>query len=139
MQTATDKDIHSDIGKRLILLVEKEKSASAGESVYRLVRIEYEAIRKARESLLRWKEIADTCGFPGKEAQMRNAFRLERRRREKKKGEVKTVPAQKIENEKQKNEAIAAPTKTNGGRIGPPKPIGRGRLDLGCDAEDDEL
>ncbi len=105
MQTATDKDIHSDIGDRLISLAEKKKSASAGKSVYYLVRIEYEAIRKARESFVPWKEIADACGFSGKEAQMRNAFRLERGRREKKGGikPAASQPAQKTENQKIEN------------------------------------
>lgn len=140
MQTTADKDIHSDIGERLISLSEKKKSASAVESVYRLVRIEYEAIRNAREVFVPWREIADTCGFPGKEAQMRNAYRLESQRREKEGG--KPSPAQKTENKKlengKKNEVIPAPTR-NGGRIGPPKPIGRGRFDLGRDIPDDEI
>ncbi len=101
MQTATDKDRQSDIGERLILLVEKKKSASAVESVYRLVRIEFEAIRKAREELVSWREIAETCGVPGKESLMRNAFRLERSRREKK----KESPAQEVPEEKQEPQA----------------------------------
>ncbi len=84
MQTPTDKSRRSGIGERLISLAEKKKSASAEGSVYRLVRGEFESILLAREALVSWKEIAVSCGFPGKEAQMRNAFRLERRRREKK-------------------------------------------------------
>ena len=85
-QTSEDEYSHSAIAERLISLVDNKKSASVEDSVYRLVKREFESIKFARDSFVAWREIAETCGFPGKESQMRNAFRLEQLRREKKGG-----------------------------------------------------
>ncbi|MEC4683070.1 MAG: hypothetical protein VST70_05260 [Nitrospirota bacterium] len=128
----------AEVRSGLISLIDKKKRIFHG-GISEIVKKEFLLISQARECGATWAEIVETLGFSGKEDGFTLAYWRERRRREKK-GEVKTAPVQKIENEKQKNEAIpAAPTKTNGGRIGPPKPIGWGRLDLGCDSEDDEL
>ena len=151
-----DKDRQSSISERLILLINKVKIASVSNGVYRLVRIEFEAIRTAREALVPWRDIAETCGIPGREARLRDAFMRERRRRGKKglnpetrkegtttiappaKKEQEVVPDAKAKIQKE-SVAFSSEDKAKGGKIGPPKPIGRGRLDLGENTPDDEL
>jgi len=96
----------SEIRNRLITLVDKAKSAPLpADSIYRMVSREFEAIAEARQNRVAWHEIADACGFSGKENRLRDAFSKERRRREKKGGLKPTAQqarlAQKIENGKQ--------------------------------------
>jgi len=142
-----DEDRQSSISERLILLANKVKGASDSNGVYRLVRIEFEAIRTAREALVPWRDIAETCGIPGREARLRDAFMRERRRRGKKglnpetrkEGTATIAPPAKKEQEVVPDVNTKTGDKAKGGRIGPPKPIGRGRLDLGENTPDDEI
>ena len=136
-QTSEDEYSHSAISERLISLVDNKKSASVEDSVYRLVKREFESIKFARDSFVAWREIAETCGFPGKESQMRNAFRLEQLRREKKE-KVKAVVPDK------KGKGVLPDVKPGirpdpAVRVGLPRPIGRGRLDLGEDTPPGEI
>ena len=139
---STGKILKSDeVKSGLISLIDKKKNIFHG-GISEIVKKEFELISQARENGASWTEIVETLDFSGKESGFALAHWRERRRREKKGGikpaatQVQKTENQKIENEKQKKEAIpVAP----GGRIGPPKPIGRGRLDLGCDVADAEL
>ena len=87
---------HSEIRKRLISLVDKGKAAPlVTDSIYRVVAMEFEAISEARNNRVSWNEIANACGFPGKENLFCDAFSKERRPRAKKEKEV--MPEQKTE------------------------------------------
>ena len=104
MQTKSNEFKSKESESPLISLIEKKKEAFDGVSLMRLIRRDFARVEEAREAGITWAEIAEAYGYPEKAAQARYAFFYERRRREKK-GEVKTAPAQKIENEKQKSEA----------------------------------
>jgi len=112
-QTDTDGYRQSDVSKRLISLINKEKQVSAQGSVYQLVKIEFDSIAEARKSGVSWREIAEACEFSGKESQMRNAFRLENSRRTKKEKEaILGIKVSRIpEKLKTKNEKSAVPNR----------------------------
>ena len=127
---------------RLVSLVEKAKTEC--QSIAQAVRNDFETIGEAREACLTWNEIADGLGFVGKWREVQVAYSREKRRRAKKEKEV--VPEKKKEampNAKAKTQKestiFRSEDKAKGGRIGPPKPIGRGRFELGKDIPDDEL
>ena len=132
-----------DSVKRLVSLVEKARVAS--QSVSRIVFLHFELIEQARGLRVGWKEIGESLEFGlEKIPRLRKAYSLERRRRAKKEKEVgpekkkEAMPDAKAKT--QKESTIFRPEdKAKGGRIGPPKPIGRGRFELGKDIPDDEL
>ena len=124
-----------DSVKRLVSLVEKARGAS--QSVSRIVFLHFELIEQARGLRVGWKEIGESLEFGlEKIPRLRKAYSLERRRRAKKEKEV--VPDAKAKTQKEST-IFRSEDKAKGGRIGPPKPIGRGRFELGKDIPDDEL
>ena len=133
-----------DSVKRLVSLVEKARGAS--QSVSRIVFLHFELIEQARGLRVGWKEIGESLEFGlEKIPRLRKAYSLERRRRTKKR-EKEVVPEKKkdaVPDAKAKTQKestlFRSEDKPKGGRIGSPKPIGRGRLDLGEDTPDDEL
>ena len=146
MAATSGKERQSEIRNRLISLVYKAKVAPlVTDSIYRVVAREFEVISEARANRIPWNEITKACGFPAeKENRLRDAFTKERRRQAKKEKEVmpekkKEIMPDAMANIRKESTPFRPEDKGKGGRIGPPKPIGRGRLDLGCDAEDDEL
>lgn len=127
----------------LLSLIEKAKQAKQ-EILGDAIRRGFEGIEEARKLGVSWGEIARALGFEGKANVARAIYSRERRRRAKKEKEV--VPEKKKEamsDAKAKTQKQSTPfrpeDKGKGGRIGPPKPIGRGRLDLGENTPDDEL
>ena len=85
----------------LISLIDKAKTAC--QSISQAVRNDLDIIGEARAVGLKWSEIADGLGFPGKDFEVRRAYSREMARREKK-GGVKAAPVQKTGNGKQENE-----------------------------------
>jgi len=69
---------------RLISLVEKAKTA--GQSIAQAVRNDLKIIGEARSVGMKWAEIADGLGFPGKDFEVRRAYSREKARLEKKGG-----------------------------------------------------
>jgi len=127
----------------LLSLIEKAKQAKQ-EILGDAIRRGFEGVEEARKLGVSWGEIARALGFEGKANVARAIYSRERRWRAKKEKEV--MPEKKKEimpdakaNTQKESTPFRPEDKGKGGRIGPPKPIGRGRLDLGCDAEDDEL
>ena len=108
------------------------------------IRVEFENILKARELKITWNEIAESLGFPGKGKLASASYSREKRRRAKKEKEVvpekkkEAMPDAKAKTQKEST-IFRSEDKAKGGRIGPPKPIGRGRFELGKDIPDDEL
>lgn len=141
MPTKTDEERRNCISDRLVSLVDMKKTASAFGSVYRMVRVEFEGIEKAREVRIPWKEIAETCGFPGKESRIRDAYMREKRRRAK--------PAMRKKSEEQEGggrvfqpvgKASPVPArKTPGQRTGPVTLLPGGKMALNDETPDDEL
>lgn len=123
----------------LISLVDRAKHAKP-DILGAAIRKNWELVEEARRLRIPWGEIADALGFQGKGPLARASYSRERRRRAGAKLAQKTED-QKTENGKQ-NEVrppSTAMAKPNPGRVGTPRPIGRGRLDLGADTQDDEL
>lgn len=128
---------------RLVSLVEKAKSEC--QSIALAVRNDLKTIEEARKSGLTWSEISEGLGFPGKLREVQRAYSREKNRLGAKKEKV-VVPEKKKEampdaKAKTQKESMVfrSEDKAKGGRIGPPKPIGRGRFELGKDIPDDEL
>jgi hypothetical protein len=92
----------------LISLVDRAKHAKP-DILGAAIRKNWELVEEARRLRIPWGEIAEALGFQGKGPLARASYSRERRRLEKK-GGVKTAPAQKIENEKQKNESAGKRT-----------------------------
>ena len=141
MPTKTDEDRRNYISDRLVSLVDMKKTASAFGSVYRMVRVEFEGIEKAREVRIPWKEIAETCGFPGKESRIRDAYMREKRRR------AKALMGKKSEEQKgggrmfqsvEKTSSVPA-RETPGQRSGPVTLLPGGKMALNDETPDDEL
>ena len=141
MPIKTDEDRRNYISDRLVSLVDMKKTASAFGSVYRMVRVEFEGIEKAREVRIPWKEIAETCGFPGKESRIRDAYMREKRRRAK--------PAMKKKSEERegggrgfqpigKTSPVPA-REAPGQRTGPVTLLPGGKMALNDETPDDEL
>jgi len=127
----------------LLSLIDKAKQAKQ-EMLGEAIRRGFESIEEARKLSVSWREIARALGFEGKASVARAIYSRERRRRAKKEKDV--VPEKKKEvvpdakaNIQKESVAFSSEDKAKGGRIGPPKPIGRGRLDLGENTPDDEL
>lgn len=127
----------------LLSLIDKAKQAKQ-EMLGDAIRRGFEVIEEARKLSVSWEEIARALGFEGKASVARAIYSRERRRRAKKEKEV--VPEKKKEvmldakaKTQKESTSFRSEDKPKGGRIGPPKPIGRGRLDLGEDTPDDEL
>jgi len=114
--------------------------------VSRIVFLHFELIEQARGLRVGWKEIGESLEFGSEKIpRLRKAYSLERRRRAKKR-EKEVMPEKKKEAmpdakgvTQKESTLFRSEDKPKGGRIGPPKPIGRGRLDLGEDTPDDEL
>ena len=126
---------------RLVSLVEKAKSEC--HSIAGAVRHDLKTIGDAREAGITWAEISEALGFPDKWREIQRAYSRERRRAKKEKEVVpekkkEAMPDAKAKIQKE-SVAFSSEDKAKGGRIGPPKPIGRGRLDLGDNTPDDEL
>jgi len=73
---------HTRGENRLISLVEKAKYSC--QSIAKAVRNDLKVIDEARDSGMKWGEIADGLGFPGKEREIRKAYSREKGRQEKK-------------------------------------------------------
>ena len=127
----------------LLSLIEKAKQAKQ-EILGDAIRRGFEGIEEARKLGVSWGEIARALGFEGKANVARAIYSRERRRRAKKEKEVvpekkkEAMPDGKAKTQKEST-LFRSEDKGKGGRIGPPKPIGRGRLDLGENIPDDEL
>ena len=127
----------------LLSLIEKAKQAKQ-EILGDAIRRGFEGIEEARKLGVSWGEIARALGFEGKANVARAIYSRERRRRAKKEKEVvpekkkEAMPDAKAKTQKEST-IFRSEDKAKGGRIGPPKPIGRGRLDLGENTPDDEL
>lgn len=141
---STGKIVKSDVVRSgLISLIDKKKNTFHG-GISEIVRREFDLISQAREAGASWTEIVDALDFSGKEAGFALAFWRERRRREKREKEVMpekredVMPDAKAKTQKE-SAPFRAEDKGKNGRIGPPRPIGRGRLDLGENIPDDEL
>ena len=113
-------------------------------SITKEVRRNLDLISEARGESVPWSKIAEALGFPGKLRQVQAAFSKSNKKRAKREKEVgpekkkEAMPDAKAKT--QKESTIFRPEdKAKGGRIGPPKPIGRGRFELGKDIPDDEL
>lgn len=119
----------------LLALIEKAKQAKQ-DMLGDAIRRGFEGVEEARKLGVSWGEIARALGFEGKANVARAIYSRERRRRAKKEKEVMPDSKAKIQKE---SVAFSSEDKAKGSRIGPPKPIGRGRLDLGEDIPDDEL
>ena len=114
-------------------------------SITKEVRKNLSLISEARTESVPWSKIAEALGFPGKLRQVQGAFSKWSKNWTKEK-EKEVVPEKKKEAmpdakaKTQKESTIfRSEDKAKGGRIGPPKPIGRGRFELGKDIPDDEL
>lgn len=134
---------HGTDNNSLIALIEKKKKALENMSVATRIRRDFEIVTQARE-VASWVEISEALGFKGKAGRIRQAYFYEKRRRAKKEKEV--VPEKKKEiltDAKAKTQKESTPfrpeDKGKGGRIGPPKPIGRGRFEIGQDTPNDKL
>ena len=128
----------------LLALIEKAKQAKQ-DMLGDAIRRGLDGVEEARKLGVSWGEIARALGFEGKANVARAIYSRERRHRAKKR-EKEVVPEKKKEAmpdakaKTQKESTIfRSEDKAKGGRIGPPKPIGRGRLDLGENTPDDEL
>ena len=127
----------------LLALIEKAKQAKQ-DMLGDAIRRGFEGVEEARKLGVSWGEIARALGFEGKANVARAIYSRERRRRAKKEKEVvpekkkEAMPDSKAKIQKE-SVAFSSEDKAKGSRIGPPKPIGRGRLDLGEDIPDDEL
>ena len=127
----------------LLALIEKAKQAQQ-DKLGGAIRRGFAGVEEARKLGVSWGEIARALGFEGKAKVARAIYSRERRRRAKKR-EEEVVPEKKKEAmpdakaKTQKSPLFRSEDKAKGGRIGPPKPIGRGRLDLGENTPDDEL
>ncbi len=127
----------------LLALIEKAKQAKQ-EILGDAIRRGFEGVEEARKLGVSWGEIARALGFEGKANLARAIYSRERRHRAKKEKEVvpekkkEAMPDAKAKIQKEST-VFSSEDKAKGGRIGPPKPIGRGRLDLGENTPDDEL
>ncbi len=128
----------------LLALIEKAKQAKQ-DMLGEAIRRGFEGVEEARKLGVSWGEIARALGFEGKANVARAIYSRERRRRAKKR-EKEVVPEKKKEampdgkaKTQKESTLFRSEDKGKGGRIGPPKPIGRGRLDLGENIPDDEL
>ena len=134
MPTHANTPKHNGEENPLISLLDKSKKAFEGVTLMRLIRRDFELVTELRETGVGWKEIVEALNFPGMEARARYAFFYEKRHRDKKKKEggsgKKTNHPTLSSFMRQGKENV---------RIGPPKPIGRGRLDLGENSPDEEL
>ncbi len=130
--------------KSLNTLIENVKNDH--KSVTKEVRRNLNLVDEARQERIPWSKIADALGFPGKFREVEKAYRKEKQNQktEKKIEEVmaekkkEIMPDAKAKIQKE-SVAFSSEEKAKSGRIGSPKPIGRGRLDLGEDTPDDEL
>ena len=127
----------------LLALIEKAKQAKQ-EILGDAIRRGFESVEEARKLGVSWGEIARALGFEGKANVARAIYSRERRRAKKREKEVvpekkkEAMPDAKAKTQKEST-LFRSEDKAKGGRIGPPKPIGRGRLDLGDNTPDDEL
>ena len=121
-----------DVRIGLISLIDNKKNVFHG-GMSEIVKKEFELIFQARENGATWTEIVETLGFKGKEDGFSLSFWREKKRREK-----RVVPDVKIERQKEST-SFRSEEKLNGGKIGTPRAIGRGRISLGEDHPDDEL
>ena len=117
-------------------LIEKKKKAFDDMSIALRIRRDFAAVEEAREIGASWSEISEALGHKGKAGRIRQAYFYEKRRREKREKEAMSDAKAKTQKE---STLFRSENKPKGGRIGPPKPIGRGRLDLGENTPDDEL
>ena len=144
MQTNSNTTKHEEEENPLISLLNKNKKAFDGGSLMRVIRRDFELVKEVREKGIGWKEIVEALCFPGMEARARYSFFYEKRRRAKKEKEVvpekkkEAMPDAKVKTQKEST-LFRSEDKPKDGRIGPPKPIGRGRFELGKDIPDDEL
>lgn len=121
-----------DVHTRLISLIDNKKTIFHG-GISEIVRKEFELIEQARENQASWSEIVATLGFDGKEDSFTLAFWREKKRRAK-----KTIAPDK------KGKSVIPDVKPGirpdpAVRVGLPRPIGRGRLDLGEDTPPGEI
>lgn len=144
MPTNAKTSQHNGEENPLISLLDKTKKAFEGVSLMRLIRRDFELVQELREKGISWREIVEVLNFPGMEARARYAFFYEKRRRAKKREEGGAEKKTKYMSEFQEvNQRKSTPfmnqDKGRGGWTGPPKAIGRGRLDLGGSPPDEEL
>ena len=128
----------------LLSLIEKAKQAKQ-EILGNAIRRGFDGVEEARKLGVSWGEIARALGFEGKANVARAIYSRERRHRAKKREKEvvqekreEVMPESKAKTQKE-SAPFRAEDKGKNGRIGPPKPIGRGRLDLGENIPDDEL
>ena len=144
MPTNIKASQHNEEENPLISLLEKTKKAFEGVSLMRIIRRDFDLVRELREKGVAWREIVEVLNFPGMEARARYAFFYEKRRRAKKGKEgdaekkTKSMPESKILNRRE-SPSFMSQEKERGGRTGPPRAIGGGRLDLGGNIPDEEL
>ncbi len=136
--------------KKLIELGSKPRRGVPG-----VILAHFSEITEARELGWTWRDIAGAMGRSGEEKAMSTAFsRIKKRidsgklkvpgkdqqysRKEEKKEEKEAMPDATAKTQKEST-VFRSEDKPKGGRIGPPKPIGRGRFELGKDIPDDEL
>ena len=136
MQTNSNATKHEEEENPLISLLNENKKAFEGGSLMRVIRRDFELVKEVREKGIGWKKIVEALDFPGMEARARYSFFYEKRRRAKKEKEV--VPDAKGKTQKEST-LFRSEDKAKGGRVGPPKPVGRGRLDLGEDSPLEEI
>ena len=126
----------------LLSLIEKAKQAKQ-EILGDAIRRGFDGVEEARKLGIPWGDIAKALGFEGKANLARAIYSRERRRRAKKKEVMPEKREDVMPDAKAKTQKESAPfraeDKGKNGRIGPPRPIGRGRLDLGENIPDDEL
>lgn len=136
MQTNSNATKHEEEENPLISLLNENKKAFEGGSLMRVIRRDFELVKEVREKGIGWKKIVEALDFPGMEGRARYSFFYEKRRRAKKEKEV--VPDAKAKTQKEST-LFKSEDKAKGGRVGPPKPVGRGRLDLGEDSPLEEI
>ena len=126
----------------LLSLIEKAKQAKQ-EILGDAIRRGFDGVEEARKLGIPWGDIAKALGFEGKANLARAIYSRERRRRAKKKEVMPEKREDVMPDAKAKTQKESAPfraeDKGKNGRIGPPRPIGRGRLDRGENIPDDEL
>ncbi len=130
MPTDTNTPKHNGEENPLISLLNKSKREFEGLTLMRLIRRDFDLVTELRETGVGWKDIVEALNFQGMEARARYAYFYEKRRRAKKEKEEGSG--------KKTNVPFMRQTKENA-RLGPPRPIGRGRLDLGQSSPDEEL
>ena len=130
MLTDANTPKHNGEETPLNLLLDRSKKAFEGVTLMRLIRRDFDLVTELREKGVTWKEIVEVLNFPNMEARARYAFFYEKRRRAKQEKEEGSG--------KKTNVPFMRQTKENA-RLGPPRPIGRGRLDLGQSSPDEEL